>query len=417
ILFVLQLLMLLPLRSFFFFAQNIPYVNRRANETTYTGKQMTRILSYHVNIKVRIIVEGHFKSLLNCVKGEDSGNLKYNLKYNHRLVINPAKHKIVFQQKGFLHNLSCWITPYCPQNNRIGIKAGRYYVFLFYHNTTSYCHRGPLKLKNNLNDILWDESWDEMAKYDIPAVIDYILETTKYQQLSYVGHSMGTTIFWAAMSENPDYNSKIKVMFGLGPVAFVGNMISPIRFLAPFVYEAQALLNLLGEYEFLPDNPEFLKWKELVCAVNGYKQIMCENSLFFLVGFDNFLFNKTLLPVIVGHEPEGTSTNTFIHFAQMVNTGNFQHFDYGLVGNMIHYKQAIPPLYNLSRVTAPVNLLWANNDWLADPKDAALLAQQLPNLQQNIEITFKYFNHLDFVWATDAYKLVNRLILKYLPFY
>ena len=31
------------------------------------------------------------------------------------------------------------------------------------------------------------------------------------------------------------------------------------------------------------------------------------------------------------------------------------------------YHQHTPPLYNLSQVTAPVNLLWANNDWLADP--------------------------------------------------
>jgi len=35
----------------------------------------------------------------------------------------------------------------------------------------------------------WDFTWDDMAAYDIPALVGFALEQTGYQQLVYVGHS------------------------------------------------------------------------------------------------------------------------------------------------------------------------------------------------------------------------------------
>lgn len=37
-------------------------------------------------------------------------------------------------------------------------------------------------------------SYDEMAKKDLPAVINFITKTTGQEQIFYVGHSQGTTI-------------------------------------------------------------------------------------------------------------------------------------------------------------------------------------------------------------------------------
>lgn len=383
-----------------------------------TVPELIKAAGYPVETHTVTTADGYILTLHRIPSGKKESLFNKNLKkyfQSKNKLMRSATSEPVFLQHGLLSGSACWVLNSGKNSAAFALADEGYDVWLGNARGNKYS-RKHTKLSPDQKEF-WGFSWDEMAKFDIPAVIDYILNTTKHKQLSYVGHSMGTTMFYAAMSENPEYNSKIKVMFGLGPVAFVGKMISPIRFLAPFVDEVQILLNLLGEYEFLPDSPAFREWKEFACAVNNYRKIMCENTLFFLVGFDSFLFNKTLLPMIVGHEPEGTSTNTVIHYAQMVNKGNFQHFDYGLVGNMEHYGQAIPPPYNLSRVTCPTIMLWANNDWLADPKDAALLAKQLPNLQQNIEIPYKFFNHLDFLWATNAYEMVNHFILKYLPFY
>jgi pimeloyl-ACP methyl ester carboxylesterase len=64
----------------------------------------------------------------------------------------------------------------------------------------------------------WDFSSDEISYYDIPAFIDYILKQTGQKSLFYVGHSLGTKVFFQLLSSRPEYNSKIKVGAALTPV-------------------------------------------------------------------------------------------------------------------------------------------------------------------------------------------------------
>jgi lysosomal acid lipase/cholesteryl ester hydrolase len=72
--------------------------------------------------------------------------------------------------------------------------------------------------------MLYDFSWHEMGVYDLPAIIDYILEVSKQPSLYYVAHSMGCTMFFVLTSTLPHYNSKFRIMFGLGPAAFNSHM-------------------------------------------------------------------------------------------------------------------------------------------------------------------------------------------------
>ena len=74
-----------------------------------------------------------------------------------------------------------------------------------------------------------------MGYYDIPACINYVLKKTGASKLVYIGHSMGTAIFWVAMITHPELNSKIDVMIALAPAASVANVKSLVKFTAPFV--------------------------------------------------------------------------------------------------------------------------------------------------------------------------------------
>lgn len=77
-------------------------------------------------------------------------------------------------------------------------------------------------------------SWDDMARYDLPAVVDYILTTTKASYIYYAGHSQGTEIIFAALSRNFTLASKIKHFFALAPVATLGNVGGPFKAMAPY---------------------------------------------------------------------------------------------------------------------------------------------------------------------------------------
>lgn len=89
-------------------------------------------------------------------------------------------------------------------------------------NTWSKKHRSL----SPAQDKFWDFSWHEIGVYDLPAMIDYIVNKTSVEKISYVGHSQGTTSFFVMVSEKPEYNEKIKVMVALAPVAFMENVPS-----------------------------------------------------------------------------------------------------------------------------------------------------------------------------------------------
>lgn len=94
-------------------------------------------------------------------------------------------------------------------------------------------------------------SYHELGIYDIPATIDYIIHQTNYKQIFYIGHSQGTTQFLVAMSQKPDYNAKIKLMIGLAPVAFTGNLRGPITKLAKLTYMGVVSYSKILFYRYL----------------------------------------------------------------------------------------------------------------------------------------------------------------------
>jgi pimeloyl-ACP methyl ester carboxylesterase len=71
----------------------------------------------------------------------------------------------------------------------------------------------------------WAFSFQEMATYDQPAVWSYILEKTGQSQLTYIGHSQGTTQMFAALSENPEFfKPRLKKFIAIAPVLSVKNL-------------------------------------------------------------------------------------------------------------------------------------------------------------------------------------------------
>lgn len=88
-----------------------------------------------------------------------------------------------------------------------------------------------------------------------------------------------------------------------------------------------------------------------------------------------------------------------------MNSGNFSQYDYG-ENNTLVYGKTEPPLYNISKITAPVSLYYSNNDWLAAQQDVERLRDLLPNVSKSTLLSADGFNHLDFLWARDVVESV-----------
>ena len=96
----------------------------------------------------------------------------------------------------------------------------------------------------------WHYSWDDSAVHDYTVGIDYVLEQTGFADLFFVGYSMGTTRYFAMLSERPEYNNKIKAGFLMGPASSMTNADSPIFDFAEQAEDLQELLHHLGKDEF-----------------------------------------------------------------------------------------------------------------------------------------------------------------------
>ena len=83
------------------------------------------------------------------------------------------------------------------------------------------------------NKVYFHFSWHEIGMYDLPAMIDYVLEVTGHQNLYFVGHSMGATIAVVMLSERSQYNEKFKITTLLAPVIRLKHNTSIFRHSAP----------------------------------------------------------------------------------------------------------------------------------------------------------------------------------------
>jgi lysosomal acid lipase/cholesteryl ester hydrolase len=77
--------------------------------------------------------------------------------------------------------------------------------------------------------------WDEIGYYDIPACINYVLAVTGWDKLVYAGHSLGTGLFFIAMIQHPELNSKVHRMLALAPISSKHNLRSPFRLVSPII--------------------------------------------------------------------------------------------------------------------------------------------------------------------------------------
>ncbi|CAK1584939.1 unnamed protein product [Parnassius mnemosyne] len=261
----------------------------------------------------------------------------------------------------------------------------------------------------------WDFSWHEIGYYDLPAMIDYVLQATKTNKLKYVGHSQGTTSFFVMASERPEYNSKISIMVSLAPVAFLGHMKSPtIQLLAPGTPLFHSILQSLGVNEVLPDNRASRILKRVLCGVGPLAEIFCSNLIFLFVGFDFGQLNVTNLPVLYGHIPSGASVKQFAHYVQGLASGDFRQFDYGDNKNLDIYESNVPPSYKLKNIVAPVSLFYSEADWFTDPRDVDKLYKRLGNVIDVYKVPYEQFSHLDFLIAKDFKTLIYSRLRKLL---
>ncbi|KAG0268987.1 cholesterol esterase [Actinomortierella ambigua] len=254
----------------------------------------------------------------------------------------------------------------------------------------------------------WDFSMDELAMFDMPDTIDYILERTGAPSLVYIGFSQGTAQAFAALSINPELNEKVSLFIALAPATtppgLDNGLINSVVKATPNV-----IYLLLGRKTPLA---AALFWQNLLHPTTY--AAMIDGAVKFLFGWDCKSMTLVQKSVSYQHLYSFTSVRILVHWFQIIRTQYFQMYDdvQPRVPYLSSTRGHTPHPFPTRQITTPIAIFYGDKDSLVDPK--ALLSD-LPEAVGVWEIPG--YEHLDFLWAEGLETFVYPQIFELLESY
>ncbi|KAM3966179.1 lipase 1 [Aphomia sociella] len=363
--------------------------------------ELVRKYNYTLEVHSVTTEDGYILEMHRIPHGRDSNNV-------------PGNKPIVFLMHGLFCSSADWVLMGPGSAFAYFLVEEGFDVWMG-NARGNYYSRKHIRLNPDhiLSTRFWEFSWDEIGNIDLPTMIDYVLDNTGRDRLHYVGHSQGTTAFFVMGSLRPAYNEKIISMHAMAPVAYMANNRNPLLLvISPFSNSIESVASILGIGEFLP-NSAIMTWAgQALCMDEVIFQPVCSNILFLVGGWSHSQHNTTMLPVKMGHTPAGASARQLAHYGQGIAGKRFRRYDHGsMLANRRVYGSRRPPNYDLSKVTTPVFLHYADSDPLAHVNDVDRLFRELGRPIGKFRIPLPSFSHLDFLWGIDAKELLfDRII-------
>ncbi|XP_055901806.1 lipase 3-like [Eupeodes corollae] len=326
---------------------------------------------------------------------------------------SEERRPVVFLMHGLLCSSSDWVLLGPDNSLAFKLSDAGYDVWLGNARGNTYS-REHVKY-NPLFKKFWSFDWHEIAMYDLPAMMDYVLYYTDEEQLTYFGHSQGTTTFLVLNSLNLRFNSRIKSAHLLAPVAFMENMEGPLVDMAAILLgQPNIWPELFGDMEFLPSTKAMELLGYTACRDNSLLQDLCANVIFLITGYDYENLNSTILPEIIATTPAGSSINQITHFLQEYNSGYFRQFDYGKLRNSLTYGSSQPPEYPLEDIDVPIFLYYSDNDYLSSVVDVHRLMRTLKEttMRRAYRVPHPKWNHLDHIWGMNIKEQLHDAIME-----
>lgn len=251
------------------------------------------------------------------------------------------------------------------------------------------------------SQLFFDYSFWELALYDVPAQIDYVLEKTGREQISYMGHSQGNTQMFTALAENfGNMTAKINFFVAIAPVTKLGGSFNLFYEILSAIYPALLwIFEKLGIYELF--GPRWQSFHTKTCTMFSE---LCQQKGLRSVHIDDPSINENGARLLNSRTMSGSSVKENIHYAQIYRTDNFTRFDFGSeLENFLQYKsenfKESPPQIKISAITTPTALYVGLDDNIATPTDAKWLRDEIPSVVSYTEL--EGFGHATFNFGND----------------
>jgi len=245
-------------------------------------------------------------------------------------------------------------------------------------------NRGTKDCKSHINKNItktefFANSFQEMGLFDVPAWYKLIL--SKYDdentKIIYIGHSQGTTQFFAAVADDStkEYVRKYtKKFIAIAPIAYMTEIKDKeYLFLSKYVKLIDHITKLTGVDDvmdlgcFSPDTFVLKNFNKVCNAVPS----ACAKLVDSYVGDSDVNNIVGRINILLAYFPSGDSVRSYEHYGQLIYKTDehgdavFQAFDFGSEEeNMKHYNQKTPTV-------------WTFGDWDIDAAFIGLAEDEL----------------------------------------
>ncbi|KAJ3411075.1 hypothetical protein HDV05_002774 [Chytridiales sp. JEL 0842] len=236
---------------------------------------------------------------------------------------------------------------------------------------------------------------DEMAYYDIPGCVEYILRETGFEKMSYVGYSQGTTGVLGGLSLSEELNDKLEHVICLAPALRPKSLHSKFS-----KYPPSLLYTFLGTRLLLPNVHHLLKTYVPPHVLSlGFQS---SYSTLFKWKSDN-LGSPDRKVALFANALAGVSIKNLVHWGQIMHPENESLNHYKRQGGILGLVEAVSSFapesgvkYPTMHITAPLHLFVGTTDPVSDLNH---LKAHLPPHTQFHQIP--EYCHMDFMWAVD----------------
>ncbi|CAA0823482.1 Triacylglycerol lipase 2 [Striga hermonthica] len=316
----------------------------------------------------------------------------------------------VLLQHGILVDGMTWVLNSPEQSLAMILADNGFDVWISNIRGTRFSRR-HLQLDPDDDPEFWDWTWDDLMIHDVPSVIDFVFNQTS-QKIHYIGHSMGTLIALASLSEGK-LTDKVKSAALLSPIAYLSHMTTDLGNMAAKAFLGEIATGF-GKAEFNPKEElvdDFMNALRVLVGIE-WNDLMTE-----LTG-SNCCLNSSTADIFLDNGLQPTSTKNLVHFSQTVRDGVVSKYDYGSdESNSEHYGESSPPDYDLSKIPHdfPLFLSYGGEDALSDDKDVTTLLDALKNHDVD-KLHVQYvedFAHLDFIIGITAKDVVYNKVIDF----
>lgn len=305
--------------------------------------------------------------------------------------------KIVYLHHGLLMSSEIWVTMLDKNHNLPFLLYDLGYdVWLGNNRGNKYSQKHLFHAIDS--EKFWDFSMDEFALFDIPNTINFILEVTGKEKLTYIGFSQGTAQAFASVSIHPELNDKIDKIIAISPATTPHGLYS--KFLDIFLKASPHVVFLLFSRKILM--PSVLFWRRIMYPPLFDTSIDVSNYLLFNWRSENITKIQKLSSY--AHLYLTTSVKTVVHWFQIMSSKNFQ---------MYHESKSsgiFPMSYPLKTIRIPIHLIYGTIDSLVD---IDVMKGQLPEKYTTTQPVHNH-EHLDNIWGFDIGEKVFKYVLQYL---